>query len=120
MGLRGGEGSGVTDDDFARNRLKRGAEVLHGFDHQKAQGGRLNAKCADLHQIKHLAGLGDDQNINALHAQNGSGTEAVGDAAQDGAVAGIAASDRWMISPVRFSGLPPKLGSCLPPSARLT
>lgn len=89
--MRGGEGSAVADDDFARNRLKRGTEVLHGFDHQKAQGGRLNAEGTDLHQIEHLAGLGDDQNINALHAENGGGAEAVGDAAKDGAISGVAA-----------------------------
>ena len=100
MGLRSDQRASVADDDFASDGFKRSAEVLHGFHHQKAQGGGFDAKAADLHQIKHLAGLGDDQNIKGAHPQHGRGAEAVADAAEDRAVAGIAAIGEWMISPV--------------------
>src|SRR5258708_72016 len=63
--MLGAQRAGIDQDDFARDRLEGGAEMLHRFDAHRRVAGRVDAERGELAEIDRLAVVRDDDDVDA-------------------------------------------------------
>src|SRR5271163_587802 len=64
------QAAGVDEDDFARDRLEGGAEMLHRLDGDGPVAGRVDAERGELGEIDSLAIIGDHDDVDAADAEH--------------------------------------------------
>ena len=89
--LQGAERAAVADDDLTGDRFESGAKVLHRLERDDALALGIDAERLELLQVEHLLGDRDDQDLDAVHAQDGARAEGAGQPAEDRSVAHVVA-----------------------------